>query len=170
MAPALPRRPLRIGVRTALVAFVLGGFALTAGAVEGVWWWTAQSNARMLAGALNRQATAQVKEDVAALISGAEATYVAIATTLSRAVIDVGEEDKREVVFLAQLQGRPTPFGSPSGDLTGHSTRSTRSGRTVSTPSMSRRDRCPARNASTPTGWSAWLRYRANPFIRRPTT
>ena len=99
---------MQIGVRAALATFVLVGFAVTAGVVEGVWLWTAQSNATMLAGALERQATAQVREDVASLIAGAEATYGAIATTLSRGVIDVGEEDKREVVFLAQLQGRPT--------------------------------------------------------------
>ena len=110
---------MRIGVRAALATFVLVGFAMTAGLVEGVWWWTAQSNATMLAGALNRQATAQVRDDVTSLIAGAEATYGAIATTLSRGVIDVGEEDKREVVFLAQLQGRPTlswvAFGRRNG-------------------------------------------------------
>lgn len=108
MPPVLRRLPVRIGVRAALATFVLVGFATTAGVVEGVWWWTAQSNATMLAGALERQATTQVKEDVTSLIAGAEATYGAIATTLSRGVFDVGEEDKREVVFLAQLQGRPT--------------------------------------------------------------
>ncbi|MBE7220833.1 MAG: hypothetical protein INR64_20385, partial [Caulobacteraceae bacterium] len=108
-----------VGVRAAVAIFVLAGFGLTAGIVEGVWWWTAQSNARMLAGALNRQATVQVKEEVGSLIAGAEATYDAIATTLSRAVIDIGEEDKREIVFLAQLRGRPTlsrvAFGRTDG-------------------------------------------------------
>lgn len=110
-------RSVRIGVGAVLAVFVLAGFALTAGVVEGVWWWTAQANARRLAGALNRQATAQVEQDVASLIAGAQATYGAIATTLSRAVIDVGEEDKREVVFLAQIQGSPAlswvAFGRP---------------------------------------------------------
>ncbi len=110
---------MRIGVGAVLVVFVLAGFATTAGVVEAVWWWTAQANASMLADSLNRQATTQVKENVASLISGAQATYGAIATTLSRAVIDVGEEDKREVVFLAQLQGSPAlswvAFGRPDG-------------------------------------------------------
>ncbi len=96
-------------------------FALTAGVVDGVWWWTARSNARVLAGALNRQIIGQVKADVASLIEGAEAAYAAIETTLVRNVIDVDEEDRRETVFLAQLHGRPTlswvAFGRPDGSL-----------------------------------------------------
>ncbi len=101
--------------------FVSATFALTAGVVDGVWWWTARSNARLLAGALNRQIIGEVKADVASLIEGAEAAYAAIETTLVRNVIDVDEEDRRETVFLAQLHGRPTlswvAFGRPDGSL-----------------------------------------------------
>ena len=108
-----------IGVRTVLVILVPFTFALTSGVVDAWWWRTAQSNSRMLAGTLDRQIIGEVKRELDSLIDGAVAAQDAIRTVLVRNVIDVREADKREFVFLAQLQAQPAlswiAFGWPDG-------------------------------------------------------
>ncbi len=110
-----------IGIRSALIAFVLVTFALTGGLVDLLWWRTAQSNSRMLANTLDQQITGEVRRELASLIGSAEAAYGAIHTTLVRNLIDVRDEDKREIVFLAQLQAQPAlswiSFGWPDGSF-----------------------------------------------------
>ena len=110
---------LLIGVRTVLVILVPLTFALTSGVVDAWWWRTAQSNSRMLAGTLDRQIIGEVKRELDSLIDGAVAAQDAIRTVLVRNVIDVREADKREFVFLAQLQAQPAlswvAFGWPDG-------------------------------------------------------
>lgn len=110
-----------IGIRTALLLLVPAAFALTSGVVDAWWWHTAQSNGRMLAGTMNRQVAEEVKHELSSLIGGAEATHGAIRTILRRNVIDVREADKREAIFLAQLQAQPAlsrvAFGWPDGSF-----------------------------------------------------
>ena len=75
----------------------------------------------MLAGTLNRQVVVEVKHELASLIGAAEAAHGAVRTILSRNVIDVREPDKREAIFLAQLQAQPAlsqiAFGWPDGSF-----------------------------------------------------
>ena len=108
-----------IGIRTAILVLVPATFALTSGAVDAWWWHTAQANGRVLAASMNRQVVEEVKHELASLIDGAEATHDAVRTILSRNVIDVREADKREAIFLAQLQAQPAlsriAFGWPDG-------------------------------------------------------
>ncbi len=110
-----------IGIRSALIAFVLVTFALTGGLVDLLWWHTAQSNSRMLANTLDQQIIGEVRRELASLIGSAEAAYGAIHTILVRNLIDVRDEDKREIVFLAQLQAQPAlswiSFGWPDGSF-----------------------------------------------------
>ncbi len=112
---------MRIGVRPALTLFVLCTIALTSGLVHALWWRTAQANSRMLAMTLNQQIVGAVKKEVASLIGSAQAAHGAIRTIFMQNVIDTREADKREFVFLAQLQSQPAlswiAFGWPDGSF-----------------------------------------------------
>ena len=112
---------MNIGIRPALVVFVVVTFALTSGIVDLLWWRTAQSNSRMLATALNQQIASEVKKEIASLIASAEAAHGAIRTIFVQDVITTRQADKREFVFLAQLQAQPAlswiAFGWPDGSF-----------------------------------------------------
>ena len=112
---------MHIGIRPALVIFVCATFTLTGGIVDALWWRTAQSNSRMLAGTLNRQIVSEVKKELASLIGSAEAAHGAIRTIFVQDVITTRQADKREFVFLAQLQAQPAlswiAFGWPDGSF-----------------------------------------------------
>ena len=112
---------MRIGVRPALTLFVLCTIALTSGLVHALWWRTAQADSRMLATTLNQQIVGAVKKEVASLIGSARAAHGAIRTIFVQNVIDTREADKREFVFLAQLQAQPAlswiAFGWPDGSF-----------------------------------------------------
>lgn len=109
---------MRIGIRPALIVFVMATFALTSGLVDLLWWRTAQSNGRMLATTLNQQIASEVKKEIASLIASAEAAHGAIRTIFVQDVITTRQADKREFVFLAQLQAQPAlswiAFGWPT--------------------------------------------------------
>lgn len=108
---------MHIGIRPALIIFVVTTFALTGGVVDILWWRTAQSNSRMLATTLNQQIASEVKKELASLIGSAEAAHGAIRTIFVQDVITTRQADKREFVFLAQLQAQPAvswiAFGWP---------------------------------------------------------
>lgn len=108
---------MRVGIRSGLVIFVLATVALTSGIVHALWWRTAQSNSRMLANTLNQQIIGEVKKELASLIASAEAAHGAIRTILVQEVIGTHEADKREFVFLSQMQAQPAlswiAFGWP---------------------------------------------------------
>ncbi|MCW6512582.1 adenylate/guanylate cyclase domain-containing protein [Lichenifustis flavocetrariae] len=108
---------MRIGIRPALIIFVVATFATTGGVVDLLWWRTAQSNSRMLATKLNQQIASEVKRELASLIGSAEAAHGAIRTIFVQDVITTRQADKREFVFLAQLQAQPAvswiAFGWP---------------------------------------------------------
>ena len=97
---------MRIGIRSGLVIFVLATVALTSGVVHVLWWRTAQSNSRMLADTLNQQIIGEVKKELASLIASAEAAHGAIRTIFVQEVIGTREADKREFVFLSQMQAQ----------------------------------------------------------------
>ena len=99
---------MRIGIRLALSAVVLGCIGLSALAVHGLWHRTADSNSRDLARTLNQQIASAVKSELNVRIASAEAAYAALRTILVENVIDTREADKRQFVFLSQIQAQPT--------------------------------------------------------------
>ncbi len=98
---------MRVGIRTALIVSVPAAFVLTTGAVNVLWSRTAQSNSRSLVDTLNQQTVTDVRNELSSLIASAEAAHRALNTILVRDVVDVREPDKREFLFLAQLQAQP---------------------------------------------------------------
>jgi adenylate cyclase len=114
---------MRIGIRLALSAVVLGCIGLSALAVHGLWHRTADSNSRDLARTLNQQIASAVKSELNVRIASAEAAFAALRTILVENVIDTREADKRQFVFLSQIQAQPTlswiSFGWPDGAFFG---------------------------------------------------
>jgi adenylate cyclase len=110
---------MRISLRTALSALVLSCVVLSAGTVHLSWRRTADANSRSLANALHRQITSAVRAEVATRIADAEAAFHAVRTIFVQNVIETRQADKREFVFLSQLQAQPAlswiAFGWPDG-------------------------------------------------------
>ena len=110
---------MRIGIRLAVSGLVLASIAVTAIGVHALWWRTAQSNSRLLLTAINAQIAAAVEEKIESLGADARAVHAAIRTLFVQNVLDTREADKREFVFLSQLQSRPAfswiAFGWPDG-------------------------------------------------------
>src|SRR4029077_14812379 len=73
------------------------------------------------AGTVNQQIVGAVKRELSSLIAGAKAAHGAVNTIFVQNVIDTREADKREFVFLAQLQAQPAlswiAFGWPDGSF-----------------------------------------------------
>jgi adenylate cyclase len=113
--------PKRIGVRLALMALVLGAIAISTTAVYGLWWRTATANSRLLVETINRQIVSAVQKELAQNIAAAEGAFGAVRTIFLQNVIETREADKREFVFLSQLQAQPSiswvAFGWPDGDF-----------------------------------------------------
>src|SRR5713226_3616300 len=112
-------RIMRIGVRLAISALVLASILVSVGAVHGLWWRTAEANSRELASTINQQIVAAVEKEIAALDTAARSAHSAIRTLFFQNVLEVREADKREFVFLSQLQSQPAlswvAFGLPDG-------------------------------------------------------
>jgi adenylate cyclase len=110
---------MRIGVRMALTVFVLGSIAISAGAVHVLWWRTAEANSVRLTDTINRQIVDTVQDEISGLATEARAAFSTIRTLLFQAVLKAGDADKREFVFLSQLQAQPSlswvTFGWPDG-------------------------------------------------------
>jgi adenylate cyclase len=85
--------------------------------VDALWRRTADSNSRLLIATLDRQITDAVRNEVAGRIASAEAAFGAVRTIFLQNVIDTREADKREFVFLSQIQAQPSlswiAFGRP---------------------------------------------------------
>ena len=115
------RGPKRIGVRLALTALVLGAIAISTTAVCGLWWQTATANSRQLVQAINRQIVSAVQKELGENIAAAEGAFGAVRTIFLQNVIETREADKREFVFLSQLQAQPliswVAFGWLDGDF-----------------------------------------------------
>jgi adenylate cyclase len=110
---------MRIGVRLAISALVLASILVSVGAVHGLWWRTAEANSRELASTINQQIVAAVEKEIAALDTAARSAHSAIRTLFFQNVLETREADKREFVFLSQLQSQPAlswvAFGLPDG-------------------------------------------------------
>lgn len=118
LAPAVTQR-LTVSIRLAVSALVLTAILLTAAASSLLWWRTAESISQQLASTINEQIVAAVRKEVSAIVDQARAAHNAIRTLFLQNVLDTREADKREFVFLSQLQSQATiswvAFGWPDG-------------------------------------------------------
>ena len=114
-------RPLTVGIGLAVSGLVLMAILLTAAVSSLVWWRTAKAVSQRLASTINEQIVAAVRKEVSAIVDGARAAHTAIRTLFLQNVLDTREADKREFVFLSQLQSQATrswpAFGWPDGSF-----------------------------------------------------
>ena len=114
-------RPLMVSIRLAVSALVLAAILLTAAISSLVWWETAEAISQRLASTINAQIVAAVRKEVSAIVDEARAAHTAIRTLFLQNVLDTREADKREFVFLSQLQSQATiswaAFGWPDGSF-----------------------------------------------------
>jgi len=112
---------LTISIHLAVSALVLTAILLTAAASSLLWWRTAEATSRQLASTINAQIVAAVRKEVSAIVGEARAAHTAIRTLFLQNVLDTREADKREFVFLSQLQSQATiswvVFGWPDGSF-----------------------------------------------------
>jgi len=110
-----------VSIRLAVSALVLTAILLTAAASSLLWWRTAETISRQLASTINEQIVAAVRKEVSAIVDEARAAHTAIRTLFLQNVLDTREADKREFVFLSQLQSQATiswvAFGWPDGSF-----------------------------------------------------
>jgi adenylate cyclase len=121
LRPRSPGKPLTVSIHLAVSALVLTTILLTAAASSLVWWRTAEATSRQLASTINEQIVAAVRKEVSAIVGEARAAHTAIRTLFLQNVLDAREADKREFVFLSQLQSHATiswvAFGWPDGSF-----------------------------------------------------
>jgi adenylate cyclase len=112
---------MRIGIRLAISGLVLGLILISAAAVHGLWWRTTAANSRLLAATINEQIVAAVEKETETIGTEARAPHTTIRTLFVQNVLETREADKREFVFLPQLQAQPTlswiAFGWPDGSF-----------------------------------------------------
>jgi adenylate cyclase len=113
--------PWTVSIGLAISALVLTAILLTAAASSLLWWRTAENTSRQLASTINEQIVAAVRKEVSAIVGEAAAAHTAIRTLFLQNVLDTREADKREFVFLSQLQSHATiswvVFGWPDGSF-----------------------------------------------------
>ncbi len=112
---------MRIGIRLTITGLVLASILVSAIGVHILWWRTAEANSHALADTINRQIVATVEKELTTITSEARAAHTAIRTLFVQHVLDTREADKREFVFLSQLQSQQdiswVAFGWPDGNF-----------------------------------------------------
>jgi adenylate cyclase len=112
---------LTVSIGLAVSALVLTTILLTASASSLLWWRTAEATSRQLASTINEQIVAAVRKEVSAIVDEAVAAHTAIRTLFLQNVLDTREADKREFVFLSQLQSQANiswvALGWPDGSF-----------------------------------------------------
>ncbi len=110
---------MRIGIRLAISGLVLASIMVSAIGVHILWWRTAEANSHALADTINRQIVSTVEKELATITTEARAAHTAIRTLFVQHVLETREADKREFVFLSQLQSQQNiswvAFGWPDG-------------------------------------------------------
>src|SRR3984893_7897816 len=113
------RSQMRIGIRLAISGLVLASIIVSAIGVHVLWWRTAETNSHALAATINEQIVAAVGKELETITTQARAAHTAIRTLFVQNVLGTREADKREFVFLSQLQSQPgiswVAFGWPNG-------------------------------------------------------
>ena len=112
---------MRVGIRLAVTGLVLAAIIISAIAVHLLWWRTAEQNSHELAATIDEQIVSAVGKELETIITQAQAAHSAIRTLFVQNVLATREADKREFVFLSQLQAQPViswvAFGWPDGDF-----------------------------------------------------
>ncbi len=112
---------MRFSVGIAVSILVAVSIGVSTFIVHSLWWTTARHNSRMLAAEINGQIANTVRIEVGATLSSAEAAWAAVRTIFVQNVIATRQADKREFVFLSQLQAQPNIswifFGWPDGNF-----------------------------------------------------
>src|SRR5258708_6652323 len=112
---------MRIGIRQAISGLVLASIIVSAIGVHILWWRTAEANSHALADTINGQIVSTVEKELATITTEARAAHTAIRTLFVQHVLETREADKREFVFLSQLQSQPNiswvAFGWPDGNF-----------------------------------------------------
>jgi adenylate cyclase len=110
---------MRIGIRLTISGLVLASIIVSAVGVHILWWRTAEANSHALADTINRQIVSTVQKELTTITSEARAAHTAIRTLFVQHVLETREADKREFVFLSQLQSQQdiswVAFGWPDG-------------------------------------------------------
>jgi adenylate cyclase len=110
---------MRIGIRLTITGLVLASIMVSAIGVHILWWRTAEANSHALADTINGQIVATVEKQLATITTEARAAHTAIRTLFVQHVLETREADKREFVFLSQLQSQQNiswvAFGWPDG-------------------------------------------------------
>ena len=110
---------MRIGIRLAISGLVLASIIVSAIGVHVLWWRTAEANSHALAATINEQIVSAVEKELDTITTEARAAHTAIRTLFVQHVLETREADKREFVFLSQLQAQPNiswvAFGWPDG-------------------------------------------------------
>src|SRR6202163_2406918 len=110
---------MRIGVRLAISGLVLASIVVTAVGANVLWFRTATATSRMLAATINAQIVSAVATRLATIAAEARSAHTAIRTLFLQNVLETREADKREFVFLSQLQSQQNiswvAFGWPDG-------------------------------------------------------
>ena len=119
--PPSAEQRLTVSIRLAVPALVLTAILLTAAASSLLWWRTAEATSRQLASTINEQIVAAVRKEVSSITGEAVAAHTAIRTLFLQNVLDTREADKREFVFLSQLQSQANiswvALGWPDGSF-----------------------------------------------------
>src|SRR6516165_1562888 len=112
---------MQIGIRLAVTGLVLASIVISAIGVHLLWWRTAERNSHALAATINEQIVSAVGKELETITTQAGAAHTAIRTLFVQNVLGTREADKREFVFLSQLQSQPAiswvAFGWPNGDF-----------------------------------------------------
>jgi adenylate cyclase len=110
---------MRIGIRLAISGLVLASIMVSAIGVHVLWWRTAEANSHALAAMINVQIVSAVEKELTIITTEARAAHTAIRTLFLQNVLETREADKREFVFLSQLQSQQSiswvAFGWPDG-------------------------------------------------------
>jgi adenylate cyclase len=110
---------MRIGIRLTISGLVLASIMVSAIGVHLLWWRTAEANSHALADTINRQIVSTVEKELTTITTEARAAHTAIRTLFVQHVLETSEADKREFVFLSQLQSQQNiswvAFGWPDG-------------------------------------------------------
>lgn len=112
---------MRVSVGIAVTMLVALSIGVSTFIVHSLWWTTARENSRMLAAEINSQIANTVRIEVGLTLRSAEAAWAAVRTIFVQNVIATRQADKREFVFLSQLQAQPNIswilFGWPDGNF-----------------------------------------------------
>jgi adenylate cyclase len=114
---------MKIGIRVTIAGLVLAAIAISTASVHFIWWRTAERVSRDLAATINQQIVLSVTQQLTAITTEARAAYTTVRTLFLQNVLETTEADKREFVFLSQMQAQPTvswvAFGWPNGAFFG---------------------------------------------------